>query len=89
VTKTVSVFNLDFSNSLLVDNDQPSFMNRRMAPLFEYFEGTSKAMLNSEEGMHSNDKKLPPRNPAGMSMNQFVHSLFAAQPQNKAKGSNS
>jgi hypothetical protein len=62
-------------------------MNRRPVPLFEYFEGASKTILNSEEGgMHSNDKRTIERNPTGMNMNQFVHSLFAPQPQNKNIG---
>ena len=50
-------------------------MNRRLGNPFDFSEGTSKVFLNSEEGGVNvgNMKKLD----LGMSMNQFVSSLFS------------
>ena len=73
----VIFFNIAFSNSLVVDNDQAAFMNRRSANLFEFSEGNSKLILNSDEGSINMEsmKKMG----IGMNMNQFVSSLFSQQ----------
>ena len=71
---------LAFSNSLVLDPEPASFLNRRSRHPFEYSEGTSKVLLNSEEAATNLGVRQKPD--IGMNMNQFVSSLFS-HPKNE------